>query len=114
MNLTTLNFGRHLYRLGSIPEPHWYQRSPDDATECSRCGQTLSFCFAGRVDKSKAGSATDSIIPLYVRCDCFLADRESTTSSCHQRLARPPIPITPEKKLDAQKENKDEDKTLQS
>jgi hypothetical protein len=88
--LTTLTFGRRLYRLESI-EPNWYQRSPDDAVECSCCGEIISFCFANRTGEPKAGFA----FPIAARCGCFLANNESTTLSSYlQRLARQPIPIT--------------------
>jgi hypothetical protein len=94
--LQVVTFGRNRYRLASTA-PNWYQKSPDDAAECSRCGATLTFCFAARLNKAVSGLAASSVLPIGVRCDCYLARKEIGNSmSDYTRLTRQPVPITPE------------------
>jgi hypothetical protein len=92
-NLTTLTFVQNLYRLASI-EPSWFQQSPDDAAECSRCGATLTFCFASRLNKSVSGLAVTSLISIAIRCARFLAEEGPPH---YGKLVRQPVQITPEK-----------------
>jgi hypothetical protein len=93
MKLQTLVFGDRLYRVDE-PEPSWHQPSPNDAAECGICGGTLTFCFAGRTDESKAGIGTYYMFPVGVRCDCFLDSPQPEKMPYHRTLKRQPVPIT--------------------
>jgi hypothetical protein len=44
-----VQFNRSLYRIDN-PEPEWFQSSARALPECSKCGDTLTFCFAPRID----------------------------------------------------------------
>jgi hypothetical protein len=93
MNLTTVQFGKCVYRL-SEPQSGWFQRSAADAPECSVCGDTLTFVFPRRLQSESAHWAGADQSPVAIRCGCFLEPADSSTLCYHQRLSRKPVAIT--------------------
>jgi hypothetical protein len=82
---STIHFGETLYLI-TDPDPAWFQQSPYDHPECSKCGGELVFTFPPRTDPRTAGFAGSYSVPTGVRCNCFVAD------SC---LVRNPVRVIP-------------------
>jgi hypothetical protein len=89
-----VNFGPATYRI-TDPLPTWFQASPENAPECLKCGDTLTFIFRPRVDQHSDGMAEAYQTPVAIRCNCFLAEGGSAllTLTYHLELNRTPIPI---------------------
>jgi hypothetical protein len=88
-------FHTSLYRIDN-PPPHWSQEKRGEVAECSKCGDTLTFCFVARIDPQKAYFAGSYWDPVAVRCNCFLAEPEPGSKpgyTFNQKLIREPIPI---------------------
>jgi hypothetical protein len=93
--------GRSRYDI-TDPDPAWLQRSfLLGQVECSKCGDTLTFCFPPRIDPQTAGFAGSYQTPVGVRCNCFLAEpisaepasSELLIPASHRALARQPVAI---------------------
>jgi hypothetical protein len=103
--LLIARFDRSFYQI-TEPDPTWFQRSFGDPPECSKCGDTLTFCFPPRIDPQIAGFAGSYQTPVAIRCNCFLTEPASAEPAsvevassvgfvCHRGLARQPVAIVP-------------------
>jgi hypothetical protein len=100
-SLPEVDFGPGIYRIVD-PPADWFQRSPEDAPECGKCGDTLTFVFRPRIEEHFAQLAGAYQTPVAIRCRCFLAEVGPTplTSVYRQQLSRSPIPIVPKRDND--------------
>ena len=92
--LPQIDFGPATYQI-TDPLPSWFQDSPENAPECLKCGDTLTFIFRPRVDQHSDGMAEAYQTPVAIRCNCFLAEADSAllTLTYHLKLNRTPIPL---------------------
>ena len=93
-----VRFRRSFYQI-TEPDPAWFQGAFVDPAECSKCGDTLTFCFAPRIDPQTAGLAGSYQTPVAIRCNCFLTEPASTEPASavvpvyERSLARQPVAI---------------------
>jgi hypothetical protein len=90
-----VRFHRSLYRI-TEPDSTWFQRSLAGPPECGRCDDTLTFCFAPRIDPDPhiADLARSYQTPVAIRCNCFLTEPASAVVPVyHRALARQPVAI---------------------
>jgi hypothetical protein len=89
-------FHRGRYRIDN-PDPTWSRNSISALPECSKCGDTLTFCFAPRItpnDSTIGDHAGSYQTPVAIRCNCFLAEPGAYPGMVyHRRLARQPLVI---------------------
>jgi hypothetical protein len=88
-----LRFHRTLYRIDN-PDPAWSRNSATGLPECSKCGDTLTFCFTPRLHPENYDHAEYYQTPAAVRCNCFLSEPGPYPGmSYHRQLIRQPIAI---------------------
>jgi hypothetical protein len=87
-----VQFNQTLYRIDN-PFPDWSQNSAGAPAECSKCNDTLTFCFAAR-DPEIIAHAGAYQLPVAVRCNCFTGEpRWEGEPVYHRQVVLQPIPI---------------------